>query len=82
MREVTFNEIAEIFGEIIDLSGIQIDSSTVLGEDIPVDSREMLRILSRIESRYRFRFKPKEVLGLKTMEDILQVIQRRASEPY
>ncbi|MEE9611894.1 MAG: phosphopantetheine-binding protein [Desulfatiglandales bacterium] len=82
MREVTFNEIAEIFGEIIDLSGIQIDSSTVLGEDIPVDSREMLRILSRIESQYRFRFNPKEVLGLKTMEDILQVIQRRASEPY
>ncbi len=82
MREVTLDEIAEIFGEIIDLSGIQIERSAVLGEEIPVDSKEMLRILSRIQSRYKFRFDRKEVLGLKTLGDVLETIRRRANAAH
>lgn len=82
MREVTLDEIAEIFGEIIDLSGIEIGSSAVLGEEIPVNSSEMLRILSRIQSRYQFRFDPKEVLGLKTLGDVLETIRRRTSAAH
>jgi len=82
MREVTLGEMAEIFGEIIDLSGIQIESSAVLGEDIPVRSTEMLRILSHIESRYRFQFAPKEVLALKTLGDVLEAIQRRTNATH
>jgi len=78
MREVTIDNLAEIFGEVIDLSGIKIHGSAVLGEDIPIDSKEMLRILSRIESRYRFRFDPREILGLKTLSDVLKSVQRRA----
>jgi acyl carrier protein len=77
MREATINELEEIFGEVIDLSGIKMLESSVLGEDIAVDSKEMLRILSRIESRYKFRFNPREVLGLKTIGDILETVQRR-----
>lgn len=77
MNEVTLDKLAEIFGEIIDLSGIKIDSNTVLGDDIPVNSRDMLRFLSHIESRYRFRFNSREVLGLKTLGDVLQAIQQK-----
>ena len=82
MHEATLNEIAEIFGEIIDLSGIQMEGSAVLGEDIPVDSKEMLRILSRIQSRYQFRFDPKEVLDLKTLGDVLETIRRRTNAAH
>lgn len=82
MRKVTIDDLAELFGEVVDVSGIRIDKNAVLGEDIPVDSREMLQIFSRIESRYRFRFEPKEVLGLKTLGDVFEIVQRRANTGY
>jgi acyl carrier protein len=80
MHQVSLEELAELLGEIIDLSGIKIDDDAVLGDDIPVDSREMLRFLSHIESRYRFRFSPREVLGFKTLGDVLQTVQQKASQ--
>ena len=79
MREVTLDEIAEIFGEIIDVSDIEMTSGTVLGEDIPVNSSEMLRILSRIQGRYHFRFDPREILGLRTLGDLVEIVRRRTS---
>lgn len=81
MRDVTLEEIAEIFGEIVDVSDIEMVSSAVLGEDIPVTSNEMLRILSRIQSRYGFRLKPKEVLNLRTLGDLLETIRLHTSVP-
>ncbi len=77
MRNATLEDVVEIFEEIIDLSDVQIDESAVLGEDIPVDSREMLSILSRIESRYEFKFEPLEVLSLKNIGDVINAINRR-----
>ena len=81
MYDVTIDELTEILGEIIDLSGIEMDSNTVLGDDIPVDSRDMLRFLSHIESHYRFRFNPREVLGFKTLGDLLHAIQQKSPRP-
>ncbi len=79
MKNATLEDIIEIFEEIIDLSDVQIDEDAVLGEDIPVDSREMLSILSRIESSYKFKFEPLEVLSLETLGDILNTIKRRTN---
>ena len=75
MEKVTIDDLIEIIGEIIDISKLQIDYRTVFGEDIPVDSKDMLRLISRIESRYRFRFEASEIIALKTVEDVLKIIQ-------
>jgi len=77
MCKVTVEALIELFGEVIDISGIKMDTSAVLGDDIPVDSMQMLRILSRIESKYRFRFEPADILNLKTLGDILEVVRVR-----
>ncbi len=77
--EVDLTMIEEIFGEVVDLSGIAFRPEAVLGEDIPVDSKEMLRIVSRIESRYRFRFEPEDLLQLRTLDDLLRIVQRSIS---
>ena len=74
--EASLSVIEEIFGEVVDLSGITFRPEAVLGEDIPVDSKEMLRILSRIESRYRIHFEPEDLLQLRTLDDLLRIIQR------
>ena len=77
--EVDLTMIEEIFGEVVDLSGIAFRPEAVLGEDIPVDSKEMLRIVSRIESRYRIRFEPEDLLQLRTLDDLLHIIKRSVS---
>jgi len=73
----TLKELSEIFEEVVDLSGIVFERAAVLGDDVPVDSKEMLRIFSRIEAEYRFRFDPKDVLTLKTVGDLLEIIRCR-----
>jgi acyl carrier protein len=80
MTELTVQELAEIFGEVVDLSGIQVSERAVLGQDIPLDSREMLRVLSRIESRYRIRLTPEDVVSMKTLGDVLDAVRRRAAK--
>ena len=77
MPEVTLEELAEIMEEMVDLSNVPLRESAVLGEDIPIDSMDMLRIISRIESRYKLRFMPSEVFGLNSVGDLLQVIRSR-----
>jgi acyl carrier protein len=79
MKTVTLENLLEIFEEIIDISGIQPMPSMVLGADIPINSMEMLRIFSRIESRYRFRFSPKDVMQMRTVGDLLETVRRYAT---
>ncbi len=79
MPAVTFEELAEVFEEFVDLSGIEINADTALGDEIPVDSREMLRALSKIESRYKIRFQPRDVLQLKNLGDLRDTVVRLAN---
>jgi len=74
----TLEEVVEIIGEVVDLSGLSPGEDSLLGEDIPVDSRDMMRILSRLESRRKFRFSPPEIAALRTVGDLLEAIRRHA----
>jgi len=76
MKSVTIEDIVDVLGEVIDVSEVKIDENTVLGDDLPVDSGEMLRIISRIESKYSFRLSPEDLIGLGTMGDILKTTRR------
>ena len=67
-------EIEELFREVIDLEGVPFSGSCVLGRDIPVDSQDMLRVLSRVEAKYRFRFRPDRILGLRTVADLVSAV--------
>ncbi len=78
MRELDLHELTDIIGEYVDLSGVDPTEDAVLGEDIPVDSRQMLRILSKLEARYRIRYAPSDVLSTRTLGDLLRLTRRRA----
>lgn len=77
MPGAAFSELVGILEEVIDISGIAVNKNTVLGDDMPVDSADMLRLISRIESKYSFKFLPEDILSLKTVGDILEVINSR-----
>jgi len=76
MKSVTIEDIIDVLGEVIDVSEVKIDENTVLGDDLPVDSGEMLRIISRVESKYSFRFSSEDLIGLGTVGDILKTTRR------
>ena len=76
MKSVTIEDIIDVLGEVIDVSEVNIDENTGLGDDLPVDSGEMLRIISRVESKYSFRFSPEDLIGLGTVGDILKTTRR------
>jgi acyl carrier protein len=76
MGDLRIQDLLDIFGEVVDVSGLNLDESSVIGDDLPVESREMLRVLSRIESRYHFRFQPRELLRVKTLGDLIAAMRR------
>lgn len=76
MAAVTLKELAELVGEVVDLSGVTLREEAVIGDDIALDSQEMLRVLSRIEARYQFRFHLRDLTKLKTLGDVLKTIER------
>ena len=79
-NNVTIEDLVDLISEVVDLSGIQASADMILGEDIPVDSRDMLRILSRIEARYHLRFKPEEILTFKTLGNMLETLRHRIKQ--
>lgn len=80
MAEVTFDELKELIGEVIDLTDTKADEEAVIGEDVAVDSQDMLRILSRIESKYEFRFTVPDIAGMMTLGDLLEIVQQKIDE--
>ena len=77
MPEMNIEELAEIFDEFVDLGAVELREEDVLGEDVPVDSRDMLRVLTRIESRYAVRFSPRQLARLRTVGDVLDAVRRQ-----
>ena len=77
MATANLDDLREIVGEVVDLSDVTLSESAVIGQDVALDSQEMLRVLSRIESRYAFRFSIQDMAGLKTVGDLLATIERR-----
>jgi acyl carrier protein len=78
MSAALLADIEELFREVVDLEGVAFSGPSVLGRDIPVDSKDMLRVLSRIEAKYRFRFRPDQILRLGTVDDLVSAVLEAA----
>jgi len=80
MSEPRLADLAEIIGSYVDLSSVILRPESVLGEDVPIDSQDMLRILSRIRAKYRVVFAPRDILAMKTIGDLLAIVRRLAAK--
>ena len=78
MKPPDLDDICEIIEEFIDLSGRQVTEDATFGTDIPRDSQQMLRVIARIEAAYRMRFAPQDLLSIRTVGDLLNVVRTRA----
>ena len=76
MNETELSRLTAVLAEVVDLSGIEVTEASVLGTDIPIDSRDMLRVLARVRRRFGVTFNQREVLALRTLGDLLALVHR------
>jgi len=78
MNRPALDDVVLILGEVVDLLDVAVTGDSVLGEDIAIDSQQMLRVLSRLEARYRVRLAPDVSLRLGTVGDLVEALSRAA----
>jgi len=76
MNQPSLADVAEIVGSYVDLSAVALRPESVLGAGVPIDSQDMLRVLSRLQAKYRIAFAARDVLRLKTVGDLLGLVRR------
>jgi len=79
MSPPTLRNLTEILGAYVDLSALDVTEASTLGDDIPVDSQDMLRVISRIQAVYGITLKAPDLFRVATMGDLLAAVRRRLS---
>jgi len=70
-------ELVGLIGEVADTGRGKVGPEARFGTDIPVSSSEMLRILSKVKSRFGVEFGPAEILGVRKVGDLVSLVERR-----
>jgi acyl carrier protein len=78
MGEISIDDVARVMGEVIPLSPAEVRPGAVLGEDIALDSQEMLRVISRLEARFGIQFNPARLLQVRTLGDLTDALRESA----
>ena len=71
---LTIGQLRDLLDEHIDLSECELHRGSMFGEDVPIDSQDMLRVLSKIQGRLCVRFTPAEILRVRTVGDLLDLV--------
>ncbi len=79
MPRVSMADLVEVLAEVVD-PGPRPGRATRLGEDIPLDSREMLRVLALLQARYHVRFDLRVLLQLRTLGDVQDAIEAQLED--
>jgi acyl carrier protein len=77
MPAPTREEVLDVVGEFLDLS--EVDPAERVADDTSVDSREMLRLISRLESRFGVQLSAQDLIDVHCLNDLVDVICRLAA---
>jgi acyl carrier protein len=76
MPAPTREDVLDVIGEFLDLS--EVDPSEPVEDDESVDSREMLRLITRLEGRFGIQVSAQDLLAVHCLNDLVDVVQRLA----
>jgi acyl carrier protein len=80
-REEIKNKLKEIFDKVSSKKiELEIKEETQLGEDFYLDSLEWMEMLFEIESQFSVNIDPEEAMRLKSVKDVMDVIQQRMKQ--
>lgn len=77
MPAPTRGEVLDVVGEFLDLS--EVDPAEPVADEASVDSREMLRLISRLESRFGVQMSAQDLLEVHCLNDLVDVVRRLAA---
>lgn len=76
-KDVIENKIREILADRLGLDINVIKNSSLLKDDLGLDSFDSLRIIFEVENAFDITVPPTEVIGIKTVNDTVNYIVKR-----
>jgi acyl carrier protein len=71
------SEIAAIISEVAEVAPASVKEDTSIG-DLGVDSLDALRIIAAIEKKYHIEIPEEQINGVRTMGDIVRLVEAAA----
>ncbi len=75
-REDILEKVNEIFWDVFDDESLVIDDETTADDIEDWDSLTHITLISAIEGEFDFKFAMKDVLGMKNVGEMLDIIER------
>ena len=74
-----FNELNEIFADVLDLDEVALNEGTTAEEIEEWDSLSHIRLVVSIEQHYGIKFSTAEIEALKSVGDLISLIQAKTA---
>ena len=78
-RKFIEEKVREILGERLGFDSAEIRADSHLKDDLGIDSFDALRVIFEVEDAFAINVPPAEVLGIRTVSDVVDYISRRLS---
>ena len=78
-REDILRRVNEIFWDVFDDDTIVVEEQTTAADVEDWDSLSHITLVSEIEEAFGMKFEMKEVLGMKDVGEMLDILQERAT---
>lgn len=75
-REDILAKVNEIFWDVFDDESLEIDESTTADDIEDWDSLTHISLIESVESEFDFKFAMKDVVGMKNVGEMLDIIER------
>ena len=79
-REDILKRVNEIFWDVFDDDTIVVEEQTTAADVEDWDSLSHITLVSEIEEAFGMKFEMKEVLGMKNVGEMLDILQERATK--
>lgn len=75
-REEILAKVNEIFWDVFDDEGIEISEETTADDIEDWDSLTHITLIAEIENEFGFKFSMKDVVGMKNVGEMLDIIEK------
>lgn len=79
-RSIIESKTKEVLSDMMGYDSEDLKGSSLLDDDLGLDSFDALRIIFEVEDSFDITIPPSEIADIKTMDDIYEYIEKRISE--
>jgi acyl carrier protein len=80
MNDSIFNKVIEIIIDICDIDAEEIQYASSIIDDLNLSSIEIISVISELQRTYDVEFSEKEMMGIETVEDLVELIADKTTK--